>query len=171
MFGSYDTNNDMIEKFKKDFGSQIFVRRLIISINEGHPNYISAPGGLLLKSGEGVLLNTNGVTLSQQSTKTSYYHGGVSVKVSKHVRVGGGKSTPVKENYEKVLDTGSLCLTNSRLIFIGRDKTATIELNKIVNLEFYSNALYVTKDGVQKTFHFSGVDGNMYQGVISALRR
>ena len=168
-FGSFDENGSLIDVFKNNIGKQIYRVNLINSIKEGSPAFISTPVGIILKNGEGALLNASGVTYSQQKTKTEYYHGGASYKLTKRLRISGGKTTPVKKNYTDIIDRGSLILTNKRLVFLGQNKSVTIELSKILDIDFYSNALDITKDGVQTKYCFSGVDGNTFYGIIMAL--
>ena len=167
--GTYDERNRIIQQFMQKIGIQIFRRNIVSGIYEGNPPFISPPNGFVVKKGEGVLLTTNNIDLVQQTTRTVNYIGGMTFKTSKDKKNGETKRPPVKETVKEVIDNGSIVLTNKRLVFIGMEKTITTELEKIAEMENYSDALYITREGLTRKLCFTGLDGNTYYGVIIAL--
>lgn len=168
----FDYVNRMITKFKDTIETQKGEMELVDSVDQavqsilrGEVVSIAPPPGIILKKGEGVIFYIRNVDYSQLKTKTEYYHGGVSYKLTKNVRIRGGKTTPVKREYIDKIDTGMLILTNKRLVFSGANKIITIELKKVMDIDTYTDGIVVAKDGVQRKMIFTNFKG----WVLSAL--
>lgn len=138
-------------------------------IKNGYIPQIDTPNGILLKKDEYAIMTSENVNYCQEKTKTEYYGGGASYRVSKNLTIRGGKGVPVQHDYFAVLDTGRLTLTNKRIIFFGDRKSTTISISKICAVERYLDAVDITKEGVMKQSRFKNIDGNMYADLITVL--
>jgi hypothetical protein len=61
-------------------------------------------------------------------------------------RVGSFRGHPVESTSIKPLDSGTLVLTNQRLVFVGGVRSVTIQLGHLVHAEAYTDALAVFQD-------------------------
>ncbi len=71
-----------------------------------------------------------------------------SIRIMKGVRYRVGSIKPQRITTEewKRIDTGTLYLTNKRIIFLGQNKNSNIRLNKIVSFTPYTDAIEIAKD-------------------------
>lgn len=82
--------------------------------------------------------------------------GGMSVRVARGVYLhsGGFGSHSVKHNVTSVDDTGSLVVTDRRLVFLGKLKTRVVALTKVVHVEPFVDGLRVDVENKPTlTFH------------------
>lgn len=105
---------------------------------------------LLLKSGEVAYLSMP-ATLARMVTRTHYVGGtsGVSFPIGHtgiRYRVGGFSGHPVQQQSLTNLDSGTLVLTSLRIAFIGRTKSTSIALARILHVEVYTDALAVFQE-------------------------
>ena len=142
---------------------------LYAALQSGNFPYIEPPMGLLLKKDEFVVLCDETANYCKEKTKTEYYGGGGSVRISKNITLRGGKGIPVVREYIAVLDTGRLILTNKKIIFTGVSKSATIPLSKIADITTYNDAISLVKEGVQARPIFTDIDGIAWTLAIQAL--
>jgi hypothetical protein len=70
---------------------------------------------------------------------------GASIRVARglYVRSGGGRSHAVKHEVTGVDDSGTLVITDRRLVFLGNAKTLVIPLTKIINVIQFTDGLRV----------------------------
>lgn len=106
---------------------------------------------LLTKSGEIAILAV-AATLSRMVTRTHYVGGssGFSFPIGHtgiRYRVGTFRGQPVQQQALTKLDDGTFVVSNQRLAFVGRTKSVSLPLGKILHLELYSNALAVFQEG------------------------
>jgi hypothetical protein len=112
------------------------------------PQAIDSPASL--KRGEVAWLSV-GVVLSRLATRTQWTgsNQGVSFPITHtgiQYRVGSYRGSPIRTNMLKDIDSGSLVLTNQRLVFVARLKSVTIALLHIVHVDAYTDALGVFQD-------------------------
>jgi len=112
------------------------------------PAPIESP--LTLKRGELAWICV-GAILSRQTTRTQWTGSsqGLSFPIGHtgiRYRVGSFRGHPIQTSLIKDLGTGSLVLTNQRLVFIGQVKSVTIALSHIVHVEAYTDALAMFQD-------------------------
>lgn len=96
------------------------------------------------------IYHLEGVTLVEYKSTGSTYsgaYGGLSFRVSKRVRFNAGKtggtSTRNPETPQEI-DTGSLTVTNQRVIFTGANQVRVFDLDKVVNMEAAPNGISVS---------------------------
>ena len=70
---------------------------------------------------------------------------GASIRVARglYIRSGGGSSHAVKHEVTGVDDSGTLVVTDRRLVFLGNAKTLVIPLTKIINVVQFTDGLRV----------------------------
>ena len=106
---------------------------------------------LLLKAGEAAYLAVP-ATLARMVTRTQHVGGssGFSFPIGHtgiRYRVGSFRGQPVQQQSLKHLDAGTFVLSNQRVAFIGRIKSSSIPLAKILHVEVYDDAIAVFKEG------------------------
>jgi hypothetical protein len=70
------------------------------------------------------------------------------------------------------LDTGTLHITSSRLLFDGSKKSTTIPYRKIINFTLYSDGIKVEKEtGKDQVFQWAGDSEVLGTVLQSALKR
>lgn len=73
------------------------------------------------------------------------------------------------------LDTGTLYLTNKRLLFNGLKRSASINLSKIIDFKLYSDAIAIEKEtGKDQFFQVSAPDSMQFElwaAILSAALR
>ena len=113
-----------------------------------------------LDKGEGVLCVLSGTTLVEPRAVRTWRgsYGGSSIRIAKGVSIHGGGTAGTSESHEemRMVDNGTLTLTNHRLIFVGSKRTLSTPLKKIVDAETegYNNWLRLNLQGRQKTACF-----------------
>lgn len=117
---------------------------------------------ILLKKGESINLVLNNINfLEPRSVRyTKGGGGGVSVRVAKgvSVRSGSGQSRSESIDEIKLIDTGTLIITNKRIVFSGNIKTINIDLDKLINLTPYSDGIATRRSNKQKTEYFTNTN-------------
>jgi len=76
------------------------------------------------------------------------------IKIAKGVyyRLGSMSVQPVTEDEWRTIDTGTIYITNKRIIFMGDKSNKTIRLNKILDIAAYSNGVDIQKDSGRSPF-------------------
>ena len=73
--------------------------------------------------------------------------------------MGGYGGTSESHDELRAADQGPLVVTNQRLIFIGVRRTISVPLEKVIEVEAYSDALALHRQGKEKAeFFFLGTD-------------
>jgi hypothetical protein len=113
-------------------------------------------------------------------------YGGTSIRVAKGLSFGVGQSRGVSESHDEMrsVDVGTLLLTNERLVFIGSQRTSSIALEKVIDIEALSDGpvvhregkgkieAYQLSDAMQMNYQYDGqtlaapVDGRLVKPVI-----
>ncbi len=117
-------------------------------LQSNDPAVVDSP--LTLKRGEVAWVSVSS-DLSRQATRTQWTGSsqGFSFPIGHtgiRYRVGSFRGHPIQSTFIKYLDSGSLVLTNQRLVFVGRMKSVTIGLAHIVHVEAYTDSLGVFQD-------------------------
>jgi len=92
--------------------------------------------------------------------ETSGLYGGPSIRVAKGMTWRLGKFKSKSESHEELrnIDTGTLTITNKRLIFTGAVKNVNIELKKILSIEPYEDGISLNKEGKERPGYFTNID-------------
>lgn len=126
------------------------------------PELQADANAVLLKRGERAVAVIPGVTLKEpRSVRTTYGGGaGPSFRIAQGVyfRTGGFAARSESHEEIKVIDSGTLTLTNRRMVFTGGKRTINFPLGKIVGMEPYRDGIAVNRDGKQRTEYYTGLD-------------
>jgi hypothetical protein len=113
------------------------------------PQRVDSP--LVLKAGELAYLAVP-ATLARMVTKTRYVGGsrGFSFPIGHtgiRYRVGSFSGQPVHQQSLTRLDSGTFVVTNQRVAYVGRTKSTSVVLAKVVHIEVYNDALSIAREG------------------------
>lgn len=127
-------------------------------LRSGELPTIEVYGEMILKKNE-LCHYSAGSNLIEERSKTRYVGGsqGVSVRIAKglYYRVGQFKGERVVDTFKQVTDSGTLFITNQRVCFVGRTKSITYPINKIISFNIYSDAVQIIKENDSKPKYFS----------------
>lgn len=102
-------------------------------------------------------------------------YGGVSAraKIMKGVyyRVGSMKAEAVKSEEWKLIDQGTLFLTNKRIIFMGSKGNKNIRLNRVLSFSPFQNGVEIDKDSGKSPFLQLYGDIDLFSMLLSRLLR
>lgn len=89
-----------------------------------------------------------------RTSRVSYAGVATSVRIAKGVYLRSGKFTPAvySEAYLKLIDTGSIFITNKRIIFVGEHANKSIPFSKIFGITTYANGIEIEKETGRKPF-------------------
>jgi len=118
-------------------------------------NNVNLP--IILKKDEKVHLYENSNFYEPRAIRN---YGGMSFRVFKGVRVYTGQGESHDE--QRLIDNGTIILTNRRLIFSGRNRTVNTDLKKIINLTQYSDGFQINKENKQKPELYSTSRADMW---------
>lgn len=96
--------------------------------------------------------------------RVNYGGPAVSIRLMKGVyyRAGSMRVQPVRSEQLQLIDSGTLYLTNKRVIFVGSNKAKTIKYDKIMTLTPYSDGVELIKDaGKSPTITVNGNDAEL----------
>lgn len=121
---------------------------------------------IILKKAEEAYMVFNNVEFREpRAVRVSHGGGGgVSFRVAKGVTLHTGTGRGQSESHEEIrnIDNGQLVLTNKRLIFTGNTKTVNLQLNKIVSITEYEDAIAIRVENKQKTQYFVNFNKQVY---------
>jgi hypothetical protein len=158
----------------------------LTQVREG--NIIPQMGGepesqIILKKKEEMVFAMPNVTLQEPRAvrQTVGGYGGPSFRVTKGVyfRTGGFGAQSESHEEIRVIDLGTLTLTDKRIVFSGAKRTVNIDLRKLVSVEPYRrDGIALRRSDRQKTQYFTGInqaelnigiDGRTYNEPLSGL--
>lgn len=129
----------------------LFDARMLTTISRGV--FPELQVSLLLKPNE-ICHFMSPAQLMEELTKTRYVGGshGASFRVAKGVtfRTGSFRGQPIKENYAKITDDGTLYVTNKKVLFVGMKKNVSYPINKIVDITKYTDGIKFQKENENK---------------------
>jgi hypothetical protein len=91
-------------------------------------------------------------TLARKQTRTQWVGGsqGFSFPIGHtgiRYRVGSFHGRPIQKQSISPVDTGTLIISNQRIAYIGKVKSISVALDKLLNVQCYSDGLAVFKEG------------------------
>lgn len=124
--------------------------RLIYEIQQGNLPEMAARPGLVLHKGERCHWIEPASLLEERVVARRYEGGshGVSLRIAKGLsyRVGAHRGQLLTDTAILPVSTGELVVTSQRLVFQGDRKSFTVKLDKLLNLQVYSDGLSVTPE-------------------------
>lgn len=118
---------------------------------------------IILKEGEEAKFIIPGAVLQEPRairTSTGSY-GGPTVRIARGLswHVGSFRSSSQSHDEIKTVDTGTMVVTEKRLVFCGTKRTVQIDLRNILSLDPFSDGLVLHKEGREKAQYFLWPDG------------
>lgn len=157
-----DANKSMFEKLK-----------LYWTIENAELSPISV--GLSLQKAEECYFSTSVGWYELRTETTRYNYAGTTarIKIMKGVyyRVGSVKVQPIKRDVLRQIDSGTLYLTNKRIIFVGSKKNSNIRLDKVLSFTPYSDGIEIGKDTGKSPFLSFTNNLEIFELLLSRLLR
>jgi hypothetical protein len=123
--------------------------RLLTEIQNGNPPTIAVPNVILQKA-ELAYWSEPASILEERIVKRRYEGGsqGFTFRIAKGVayRVGGHRGQLVTDTAVVPVSSGELIVTNKRVIFRGDTKSFNLRLDKLLEINFYSDGVRITDD-------------------------
>ncbi len=123
--------------------------RLLTEIQNGNPPSVSVPNVILQKN-ETAYWSEPARILEERVVKQRYEGGsqGFSFRIAKGVsyRVGSNRGHIVSDTAVIPVSSGEFIITNKRVIFRGDAKSFNLRLDKLLELNFYSDGVRLTDD-------------------------
>ncbi len=131
--------------------------------------------GLSLQKSEECYFSTSASWHELRTETTRYNYNGPTarIKIMKGVyyRVGSVKVQPVKRDVLRIIDSGTLYLTNKRIIFVGGKKNSNIRLDKVLSFTPYSDGIEIGKDTGKSPFLSFTNNLEIFELLLSRLLR
>ncbi|MHC1625939.1 MAG: hypothetical protein ACXQTG_02760 [Methanoculleaceae archaeon] len=142
---------------------EIDIKNMLAQVRRGDiPWVCTDPSPVILKRGERAVLKIPDVKLKEPRKVRRTYGGGAgpSFRIARGVYLRAGTFGARSESHEEIkeIDSGTLTLTNRRLVFTGGRRTVTIRLNKIVAMEPVNDGITINREGKQRTEYYTGLD-------------
>lgn len=124
---------------------------------------------IALKNGEHLLCVFSNTTLLEPRAVRTWRsaYGGPAIRVAKGLSFRFGQSRGVSESHDELraIDTGTLLLTNERLVFIGSQRTSSNALKDIIDIEGRTDGVMIHRKGKQRIegYQFSDAMQMNYQ--------
>jgi hypothetical protein len=117
---------------------------------------VDAP--LVLKGAERAYVSVP-ATLARMVTRTHYVGGssGLSFPIGHtgiRYRVGAFRGEPVHQQSLSKLDSGTFVLTNQRMAYVGRTKSTSVALRKVMHVEVFNDGLSIAREGKENPDFF-----------------
>jgi len=129
-------------------------------LREGKVNFtfIHAPIPIILKHDEKIYCAIPDVHLKEPRAIRISHGGyaGPSIRIAKGISFHVGRFGSSSESHQEIrnIDKGILTITNQRLVFSGAMKTVSINLEKIIQIDPFSDGVSLHKEGREKTQYF-----------------
>lgn len=124
----------------------------------------------MLDEAESAFMTTNSTWCQLRSVRKGYAGGSVGFRVAKGVRLSFGQAVPITSEELKPLSSGTLFITDKRLLFQGDFKATSVLLGHITNLETFRDGLMVHKNrGNSDFFQMSAFHAAYSESLIRCL--
>ena len=148
-------------------------QKTINSITDGNLPLVAT--NILLKKDEIAYFYEIADLLEERVIGRRYVGGssGVSLRVAKgvSVRVGASRGNSISERGTVITDSGSLTITNKRIVFVGANKTLTIKLENLAHYAVHGEILSFSDRGKNKTFQLSNCDQDIIRAKVDTIIR
>jgi hypothetical protein len=124
---------------------------------------------LLLDSGEYAFVADHAKLIETRAVRKST-GGGLGLRVAKGVYLGRSAGQSESHQEYRLIDEGTLTLTNKRLIFSGSKENRTIPLSKLVSIKNLLDGFEVGVDGKAKGSTFTVPNAYIWSAALHILR-
>ena len=112
----------------------------------------------------------NQVQLVEGRAVRNTAYGGLSIPIGCGIRIKSGGARGESHEEMRLISTGTLAITNMRLIFIGDFQNRDVPFSKITAMQYTDSELHITSSSRQKTMYFCGLNGRICLTLITSLR-
>ena len=140
--------------------------RKVVKADGGLPEFDSP---VTLESGEVCYYSASGVRLCEPRAVRSGSYGGLSSRGVGGFRIHSGGFRSESHDGWRRQDTGSLCVTSRRIVFVGGMQTRVIELADILASQAATAQIQFSTSQRQKAVLFANVNGQIIRDVLAAL--
>lgn len=123
---------------------------------------------IALKPGEQAFLEEQ-VTLKETRSFTKRSSTGGALRVMKGVYVGGSSGTSRSHNEWRDIDTGTLIITNQRIIFDGRMENRVMPIDRILSVNPLLDGIEVSIENKQKSSFFTVKNSLIWTTVFNTV--
>jgi len=109
---------------------------------------------IILKNDEIAFLECKSTLLETRSVRY-FQSGSVGFRLTKRIYLGSRSGTSQSQEELKHIDTGTITLTNKRLVFDGFSNGRNIQLSKLIAVDIFIDAIKVTTETRQKSLIFT----------------
>ena len=109
---------------------------------------------IILKNDEIAFLECKSTLLETRSVRY-FQSGSVGYRLTKRIYLGSRSGTSHSQEELKNIDTGTLTLTNKRLVFDGFSNGRNIQLSKLIAVNLFLDSIKVTTETRQKSLIFT----------------
>ena len=109
---------------------------------------------IILKNDEIAFLECKTTLLETKSVRY-FQSGSVGYRLTKRIYLGSRSGTSHNQDELKHIDTGTLTLTNKRLVFTGLTNSRNIQISKLIAVNFFIDSIKVTTENRQKSLIFT----------------
>lgn len=120
---------------------------------------------LLLEKDEKAFLEEQTVFFEPRSVRKTG-GGGIGFRITKGVFVGGYSGQAESQQEWRLIDEGTVTLTNTRIIFRGSKENKTIPLNKVISITNTLESIEISIDGKVKPVAFRVKNSCIWGGAI-----
>ena len=128
------------------------------------------PTSICLGKGEHCYYKVS-ATLSEPKSIRKTTHFGGAVHVAKGVTLGGGNSISELHDEWRKISSGTLYVTNRRIIFDGDMQNRTVKLSELLSVLADARRIAISASNRQKTMLFSDLNGQIAHDIITILRK
>ncbi|MEJ5229941.1 MAG: zinc ribbon domain-containing protein [Pseudothermotoga sp.] len=117
---------------------------------------------IILKKGETMILSLKNISFLEARRVTQTYgdYVGPTIRLSENIslNLGSFDSETISTEELEQIDTGTLTITDRRIVFKGQKRTVNIDLSKIISIDASKDQIGLAVEGIEKTLHFKDVD-------------
>ena len=125
---------------------------------------------ICLMNGERCFYSDNTILYEPRSVRNSTHLGG-GVRVARGVVIGGGNSWSEAHDEWRAISSGTLYITNKRIIFDGEMHDRTIKFSALTVVQAGIQELTISCSTRQKTMVFGGINARIAQDTIRLLQK
>lgn len=135
---------------------------VVNGLSSGEINLKTVSSPVILKKNEEAYLSLPNIKLSEPRAVRVSQSGGVgtSYRVAKGFTVHSGTGQSRSVSHEEIMgiDTGTLVITNKRLVFVGSKKSVNIDLKRILSINIFKDGISIQRENKQKIEYFIGTN-------------
>src|ERR1035437_2179486 len=123
---------------------------------------------IILKNDEITFLECKSTLLETRSVRY-FQSGSVGYRLTKRIYLGSRSGTSHSQEELKHIDTGTLTLTNKRLVFDGFSNGRNIQISKLIAVNLFLDSIKITTENRQKSLVFTATNPLIWTSTIRII--